>query len=135
MPGMRKIGKTIDHNGLRPIRSKTAYKAAIAEIERLWHAKSGSPEHDRLEVLGILVDAYEAKRWPIDPPDPIDALRFHMEQTGRTQTDLAKLIGSASRASEVLRRKRRLTIEVAWQLHRRWRIPAESLLQPYELAA
>ncbi len=128
-------GKAVDRSSLRPIRSNAAYKAAIAEVDRLWDAKPGTPEHDRLEVLGILVDAYEAERWPIDPPDPIEAVKFHMEQTGRTQTDLARLLGSASRASEVLRRKRRMTIEMAWQLHREWGIPADSLLQPYKLAA
>ena len=132
---MRGKGKVVDGSSLRPIRSNAAYKAAIAEIDQLWNAKSGTPEHDRLEVLGILVDAYEAERWPIDPPDPIEAVKFHMEQTGRTQTDLAGLLGSASRASEILRRKRRMTIEMAWQLHREWGIPADSLLRPYKLAA
>jgi HTH-type transcriptional regulator / antitoxin HigA len=132
---MRGKGKAVDRSGLRPVRSKAAYKVAVAEIDRLWDAKPGTPEHDRLEVLGILVDAYEAERWPIDPPDPIEAVKFHMEQTGRTQADLARLLGSPSRASEVLRRRRRMTIEMAWQLHREWGIPADSLLQPYKLAA
>ena len=127
--------KTVDRSGLRPIRSQTAYKNAVAEIGLLWDAKPGTPDHDRLEVLGILVDFYEARRWSIDPPDPIEAVKFHMEQTGRTQADLARLLGSAARASEVLRRKRRTTIEMAWQLHREWGIPADSLLRPYNLAA
>ena len=132
---MRGKAKAVDRSDLRPIRSTAAYKIAVAEIDRLWDAKPGTSEHDRLEVLGILVDAYEAERWPIDPPDPIEAVKFHMEQTGRTQADLARLLGSASRASEVLRRKRRMTIEMAWQLHREWGIPADSLLRPYDLAA
>lgn len=132
---MRGTRKTANQTDLKPIRSKAAYAAALAEIEHLWDAKLGTSAHDRLEVLGILIDAYEAERWPIDPPDPIEALKFHMDQTGRTQTDLAELLGSASRASEVLRRKRRMTIEMAWQLHREWGIPADSLLRPYKLAA
>jgi HTH-type transcriptional regulator/antitoxin HigA len=120
---------------LRPLRTDRDHAAAIREIERLWAAKPGTADHDRLEILGTLVDAYESLRWPIDLPDPIEAIRFHMEQRGLTQADLAALLGAASRASEILRRRRRLTLDMAWKLHRTWGIPAESLLQPYKLAA
>lgn len=117
---------------IKPIHTDDDHAAAMAEIERLWDAEPGTPEHDKLEVLAALVDAYEAKRWPIDPPDPVEAIRWRMEQAGYTQADLATLLGSRSRASEVLNRRRHLTTEMAWKLHREWRIPAESLIRPYE---
>lgn len=120
---------------LRPLRSDRDHAWAVREIERLWDAKPGTHDHDRLEILGTLVDAYEFRRWPIDLPDPVEAIRFHMDQRGFTQTDLATVLGAASRASEILRRKRRLTMEMAWKLYQAWGIPAESLLRPYELAA
>lgn len=115
---------------LRPLRTDRDHAAAVREIERLWAAKPGTPDHDRLEILGTLVDAYEARRRLIDLPDPVEAIRFHMGQRGLTQADLAALLGAASRASEILRRRRRLTLDMAWKLHRAWGIPAESLLQP-----
>lgn len=116
-----------------PIRNDADHARAIERIEALWHAEPGTPEHDEIEILGVLVDAYEAKRWPIDPPDPVEAIRARMEQVGYTQAQFAELIGSRSRASEILRRKRYLTIEMAWKLNRSWGIPAESLIKPYKL--
>jgi len=113
---------------LRPLRNDQDHARALAEIERLWSAAPGTLEHDRLEVLGLLVNAYEDLRWPIEPGDPVVAIKFQMEQTGHTQADLAKLLGSRSRASEILSRKRPLTMEMAVKLHRAWRIPAECLL-------
>lgn len=118
---------------IRPIRTDEDHAAAVADIERLWDAEPGTAEHDRLEVLGTLVDAYEARRWPIDPPDPVEAIKSRMEQAGYTQADLARVIGSRARASEVLARKRRLTLEMAWRLSTEWQIPAESLIRPYPL--
>ena len=118
---------------ISPIRNERDYRAAVKQIEALWSAKPGTPEHDRLEVLGTLVDVYESKRWPIDAPDPVEAIRFRMEQGGLTQADLAKVLGSRSRASEVLRRKRPLTIGMVWSLSRAWKIPAESLVKPYRV--
>lgn len=120
---------------LKPIRSDADHSAAVAEIEALWDAEPGTPEHDRLEVLGTLVDAYEASRWPIDAPDPVEAIKARMEASGYTQSDLGRLLGSRPRASEVLNRQRRLTVEMAWKLHRAWSIPAESLIRPYDLRA
>jgi HTH-type transcriptional regulator/antitoxin HigA len=120
---------------VRPIRNDEDHTAAMAEIARLWNAEPGTPAHDELEIIGTLVSQYEDTRWPLDAGDPVDAIRFRMEQAGLTQTDLARTIGSQSRASEILRRKRHLTIEMIWTLHRDWKIPAESLIRPYDLDA
>jgi HTH-type transcriptional regulator / antitoxin HigA len=121
----RQLGDQMD---LRPLRNDQEHTEALAEIERLWNAEPGTPEHDRLEVLALLVNAYEDRRWPIEPGDPVAAIKFQMEQAGHTQADLAKLLGSRSRASEILNRRRPLTIEMAARLHRAWRIPAECLI-------
>ena len=118
---------------LKPIHSEADHAAAVEEIERLWDAEPGTPEHDRLEVLGTLVDAYESSRWPIDTPDPVEAIKARMDAAGYTQSDLGRLLGSRTRASEVLNRQRRLTVEMAWKLHTAWSIPAESLIKPYAL--
>jgi HTH-type transcriptional regulator/antitoxin HigA len=118
---------------LKPIRTDQDHADAVAEVESLWDAAPGTSEHDRLEVLGTLIDAYEAQRWPIDPPDPVEAIKARMEQAGYSQSDLARLIGSRARASEILARKRRLTLDMAWKLAQEWQIPAESLIRPYPL--
>jgi HTH-type transcriptional regulator / antitoxin HigA len=118
-----------------PIKTERDHRAALAEIERLWQAAPGTPEHDRLEVLAVLVNAYEETRWPVAAGDAVDAIRFQMEQAGYTQADLAALLGSRSRASEILKRRRALTMEMAAKLNRDWRIPAESLLTPIKRAA
>jgi HTH-type transcriptional regulator/antitoxin HigA len=120
---------------LHPIRSEKDHTAALREIERLWGAKSRTPEGDRLEVLLTLVDAYEEQRWPIAPSDPIEVIRFRMEQAGHSQADLAALLGSQSRASEILMRKRPLTLQMIWKLHEAWGIPAEILIRPYATVA
>jgi HTH-type transcriptional regulator/antitoxin HigA len=120
---------------IRAIHNDDDHARAVAEIGRLWGAAPGTPEHDQLEVLGVLVAAYEEKRWPLPDADPVEAIKFRMEQASLTQADLARTIGSVSRASEILRRKRHLTIEMIWKLNREWRIPAESLIKPYELDA
>jgi HTH-type transcriptional regulator/antitoxin HigA len=120
---------------IKPIRTETEYDTALKEIASYFEnePEPGSPEADRFELLALVIDAYESKHWPIDPPDPVEAIKIHMEQTERTQADLARLLGSASRASEIIRRKRHLTIEMVWTLSREWHIPAESLIKPYEL--
>ncbi|HEX3675242.1 MAG TPA: helix-turn-helix domain-containing protein [Rhizomicrobium sp.] len=117
---------------LHPIRSEKDHNSALREIERLWGAKQRTPEGDRLEILLTLVDAYEEQHWPIAPSDPIEAIRFRMEQAGHTQAELASLLGSQSRASEILKRKRPLTLQMIWKLHEAWGIPAEILIRPYE---
>lgn len=119
---------------IRPIRTEADYEAALAAIDRLMDAKPGSLEGDRLDVLTTLVQAYEAKHYPVDLPDPVAAIRFHMQHAGYRQSDLAKLLGSRSRASEVLARRRALTLPMIRALTRKWGIPAKSLVKPYALA-
>lgn len=118
---------------IAPIRTKADCKAAMKEVEALWDAEPGTPEHDRLEVLGTLIDAYEAKQFPIDAPDPVEAIKFRMEQGGYDRAALVAVVGSASRASEILNRRRALTTEMIWKLHTQWHIPAESLVRPYKV--
>jgi HTH-type transcriptional regulator/antitoxin HigA len=120
---------------IRPLRTEADYDWALKEIEQYFarEPKRGSAGADRFDVLAALIEAYEAKRWPIAPPDPVDAIRLRMEQGGYNQTDLGRLLGSRSRASEIMNRKRALTMEQAYRLHSEWQIPAESLLQPSAL--
>src|SRR3954454_16609843 len=115
---------------LKPIRTKADYKRALSEAERLWGAKSGTPKGDRLDVLATLIDAYETRHYPMDPPDPIEAIQFRMEQQGLTRKDLEPLIGTRTRVAEVLNRKRNLSIEMIRRLHQQLGIPAEVLIQP-----
>ena len=115
---------------LKPIRTQADHEAAMAEIERLWGAKIGTPEGDRLDVLATLVDAYEAKHYPMDPPDPIEAIRFRMEQQGLTRKELESMIGMRGRVSEVLNGKRSLTIEMIRRLHDGLGISADILIRP-----
>jgi HTH-type transcriptional regulator/antitoxin HigA len=118
---------------LRAIHNDDDHASAMAEIGRLWDTEPGTPEHDELEVLGVLVASYEEKRRPFPDADPVEAIKFRMEQSDFTQADLARTIGSVSRASEILRRKRHLTLEMIGKLNREWHIPAESLIKPYKL--
>jgi HTH-type transcriptional regulator/antitoxin HigA len=122
---------------VKPIRNEADYDWALKEIAPYFEhePKPGSPDGDRFDVLAALIDVYETKHWPIDPPDPVEAIRYRMEQGGFGQSDLAVLLGSRSRASEIMRRKRPLTMEQAYTLHREWRIPAEILLRPYRTDA
>lgn len=113
---------------IKPVRSARDHKAALAEIERLWEAKPGTPEHDRLDVLATLVAAYEDEHEPIPPPDPIEAIRFRMDQLDLDRTDLEELIGSRARVSEVLGGRRGLSLEMIRRLHRQLGIPADILI-------
>ena len=122
-------------NDLKPIRSESDYQAALAEIERLWGAKSGTPEGDRLEIVATLVDAYENEHEPMDPPDPIEAIEFRMEQQGLTRRDLEGLLGSRARVAEVLNRKRDLSINMIRRLHETLGISAEVLIRPVRKSA
>jgi HTH-type transcriptional regulator / antitoxin HigA len=115
---------------LRPIRTETDYEAALAEVGRLWGSKSGTPTGDRLDVLVTLIEAYEDKHYPMDPPDPIEAIRFRMEQQGLTRKDLEPMIGTRNRIAEVLNRKRGLSIEMIRSLHDKLGISAEVLIRP-----
>jgi HTH-type transcriptional regulator/antitoxin HigA len=117
---------------IRPIRTETEYDEALEEIERYFERepKPGTPGADRFDLLALIVEDYERKRWPIDPPEAIDAIRYRMETGGYTQADLGRLLGSRQRASDVLTKKRPLTMRMAWKLHREWNIPAEALIAP-----
>src|SRR6266568_8910661 len=115
---------------IKPIRTKQDYDGALKEVERLWGAKVGTPEGDRLDVLATLVDAYETEHYPMDPPDPIEAIKFRMEQLGLTRKDLEPLIGTRTRVAEVLNRKRSLSIAMIRRLHEQLGIPADVLIRP-----
>jgi HTH-type transcriptional regulator/antitoxin HigA len=117
-------------NSVKPIHTKKDYETALNELERLWGAKSGTPEGDRLDVLATLIDAYEAVHYPMDPPDPIEAIKFRMEQQGLTRKDLEPLIGTRTRVAEVLNRRRSLSIEMIRRLHQALGISAEVLIRP-----
>jgi HTH-type transcriptional regulator/antitoxin HigA len=114
---------------VRPIRTKRDYEAALKEIERLWGAKAGTSDGDRLDVLATLVDAYEAEHYPMDPPDPVEAIKFRMEQQGLTRRDLEQIIGTRTRIAEVLNRKRGLSIAMIRRLHERLGISADVLIR------
>ncbi len=116
-------------NELKPIRSEADYDKALAEIEHLWGAKSGTSEGDRLDVLATLIDVYEAEHYPMDPPDPIEAIKFRMEQQGLTRKDLERLIGTRTRVAEVLNRKRGLSIAMIRRLHAQLGISADVLIR------
>jgi HTH-type transcriptional regulator/antitoxin HigA len=115
---------------LKPIRTEADYEAALAEIERLWGARAGTPEGDRLDILATLVDAYENEHYPMDPPDPIEAIKFRMEQQGLTRKDLEGILGTRTRVAEVLNRRRGLSISMIRRLHEKLGISAEVLLRP-----
>jgi HTH-type transcriptional regulator/antitoxin HigA len=115
---------------LKPIHSEADYTTALGEIERLWGAASGTPEGDRLDILATLIDAYEAEHHPMDPPDPIEAIKFRMEQQGLSRKDLEPLIGTRTRVAEILNGKRGLSISMIRRLHDRFGISAEVLIRP-----
>ena len=118
---------------IRALHNEADYDRALSRLKLLWDEAPGSPEHAELEVLGILIDAFEEEHHPIDPPDPIAAIRFHMEQASLTQSDLADLLGSPARASEILNKRRALTMDMVRKLHGVWGIPLESLIGEYKL--
>src|ERR1700733_11252984 len=115
---------------VRPIRSKRDYDSALKEVERLWGAATGTRDGDRLDVLVTLIEAYEEAHYPIDPPDPIEAIKFRMEQQGLTRRDLEDIIGTRTRIAEVLSRKRGLSIAMIRRLNERLGISAEVLIRP-----
>jgi len=115
---------------LRPIKTESDHQAALKEIERLWGAEEGSEEGDRLEILTVLVGAYEEAHFPMDLPDPIDAIKFRLEQRDEDKSALIGILGSRTRVFEVLRRDRALSLAMIRQLNRHLKIPAEVLIQP-----
>ena len=121
---------------IRPIRTDKDHKAALAEIEACWGAHEGSEQGDRLDVLLALVEIYEAKRWPPDLSkgfDPIDVLNYAIDELGHTQAELAELLRSRSRASEILSRRRPLTVDMIHKISEAWKIPADLLVRPYRI--
>jgi HTH-type transcriptional regulator/antitoxin HigA len=119
---------------LKPIRNKIEYKTALAEASNFFDdaPKLGSKEADRFEILLMLIEAYEAKHFQIFPPDPVEAIKFRMEQAGLTPKDLQPMIGGLNRVYEILNHKRPLTLRMIWKLHSMLGIPAESLIRPDE---
>ncbi|MFZ6846515.1 helix-turn-helix domain-containing protein [Undibacterium sp. RuTC16W] len=115
---------------IKPIRTENDYHVALEEIESLMTAKLGTPEGDRLDILATLVDAYEAKNFPINLPDPIDAIKFSMEQKGLTPKDLEPMIGRTNRVYEILAGTRQLTLPMIWKLNEALGIPFELLIRP-----
>ena len=116
---------------VQPIRNKKDHQAALNRLEIIFDAKPGTQQGDELEVLGILIDQYEQKQYPIAFPDPIEAIKFRMEQLGYSQSDLADVVGLKSRASEILNKKRKLTLDMIRNLHDRLNIPTNVLIQSY----
>jgi len=117
---------------IRPIKTEADYEAALAEIEKLFEAEPGTLEGDRLEILTTLVEAYEEAHYPIPFPDPIEAIHYYMESRGLGRRDLEPYLGSRARVSEILNRKRPLSLEMIRRLNKELDIPAEILIEPYE---
>jgi len=117
---------------IKPIKTKKNYQQALARLELIFDAKKNSKEADELEILSILIEKYEDEHFSIGFPDPIEAIKFRMEQLGYNQTDLAKVVGLKSRASEILNKKRKLTIEMVRLIHDSMKIPTEVLIQSYK---
>jgi HTH-type transcriptional regulator / antitoxin HigA len=117
---------------IRPIRTAADYAAALNEVSTLMvdDPELGTPDGDRLDILATLVQAYEARHYPIDSADPVEAIKFRMDQQGLTPRDLEPMIGRLNRVYEVLARRRPLTMPMVWRLHKQLAIPAESLIRP-----
>ena len=115
---------------LKPIKTEADYEAGLTEIGRLWGARSGTPAGDRLDVLATLVEVYEQEHFPLDPPDPIEAIKFRMEQQGLTRKDLESIFGTRTRVAEILNRRRGLSINMIRKLHEELGISTDVLLKP-----
>jgi HTH-type transcriptional regulator/antitoxin HigA len=120
---------------ITPIKTRRDYRRALKQIEGLMTAKRGTPEGDCLDMLVTLVEAWERRHYPIDLPDPVEAIKYHMDQNGLQPRDLIPFIGSRNRVHEVLNRRRSLTLRMIWRLHEGLRIPAESLIKVYRKRA
>jgi HTH-type transcriptional regulator/antitoxin HigA len=121
---------------IRPIRTDEEHKAALAQIEAYWGASEDSEEGEKLDILVALVEIYEAKQWPIESDrrfDPVDVLHYAIDELGHSQSELAELLGSRSRASEVLSRRRALTVDMIHKIGQAWKIPADLLVRPYAI--
>jgi HTH-type transcriptional regulator/antitoxin HigA len=121
---------------IRPIRTDRDHRAALKEIDACWGAPEGSENGDKLDVLLAPVESYEARRWPIENGqrfDPVDVLHYALDELGHTQSELAELLGSRSRASEILSRRRALTVDMIHRISESWKIPADLLVRPYRV--
>lgn len=116
---------------IKPIKTERDYQKALKRLEAIFDARPGTAEGDELEILSILIDQYEKEHYPIEAPDPIEAIKFRMEQMGYKQKDLARVIGYKSRVSEILNRKRKLTLEMVRTFHKKMNIPLRTLVQAY----
>jgi len=120
---------------IKPIKTDADYRATLAEIETLMLADTNTPEGEKLDVLVTLVEAYEARNFPLDLPDPVAAIQFEMERKGLTVKDLEPMIGKSNRVYEILNHKRPLSLKMIWRLHEGLGIPAESLIKPPQMNA
>ena len=118
---------------VKPIRTEVDYEAALVEVEHLQGAKAGTPKGDRLDVLATLIDVYESQHDPMDPPDPIEAIKFRMEQQKLTRKDLEGIVGTRTRIAEVLNRRRGLSINMIRRLHEKLGISTDILIRPCRL--
>lgn len=116
---------------IKPIKNEADYEAAMQRLEIIFDSKPGTKEGDELEILSILIDNYENEHYEVGLPDPVEAIKFRMEQLGMKQKDLGKIIGLNSRASEILHRKRKLTLEMIRQIHKALNIPTDLLVSDY----
>ena len=123
-------------DNIRPLRTDDDLAWAVSEIEQYFikEPEPGSADADRFDVLAALIEVYEDRHHAIEAPEPVDYLKAHMQMTGRTQSDLAALVGSAPRASEILNKRRALTVGMIHRISRDWNIPADALVRPYHLA-
>ena len=131
MQNMTKLTQTKFKMEISPIRNETDYQNALERLEVIFDAKRGTKQGDELEILAILIDKYENENFPIGMPDPISAIKFRMEQMGLKQKDLVEMVGFKSRVSEVMNKKRKLTLEMIRKLNANLRIPTEILIQDY----
>ena len=116
---------------IKPIKTERDYELALKRLDKIFDAEPGTKDGDELEILALLIEDYENKNYPIDPPDPIEAIKFRMEQMGMSQADLAKIIGHKSRASEILNKKRKLTLSMIRKLNKKLNISTEVLVKEY----
>lgn len=119
---------------IKPIRTAEDYRHALDSLRELFHAQKGTPEFDQAEILGLLIENYENEHYPIEAPDPIEAIKYLMEEEGLNQSDLGEIIGDKSKASLILNRKRKLSLSMIRKLQERFKLPAEVLIQDYPLA-
>ncbi len=130
-PSMTKSTQIRSNMNIKPIKTETDYQKALIRLDEIFDAQKGSKKGDELEILSILIDQYEKENFPIDLPDPIEAIKFRMEQMDLRNKDLAEVVGNKSRVSEVLNRKRKLSLDMIRKLNTYLRIPTEVLVQEY----